>query len=111
MGNMRTGTEIVNPSVFIIDVLEPCVASIKCKLAHFDSLTLSSNELLQRLSLLPVDVYVFQQQLRCAGHVMRMLWDRLPRKMILKRPKCYPNLTCGRSLKKSLKKADVDIKN
>lgn len=69
------------------------------------------SELLQRLSPSPVDVYVFEQQLRCAGHVMRMPQDRLPRKMILKRPKGYPNLTCGRSLKKSLKKADVDIKN
>ena len=47
---------------------------------------------------------------------MRMPWDRLPRKIISswvrsKRPKGCPNLIYVRSLKKSLKKADVVIEN
>ena len=75
-----------------------------------------TSELLQRLSLSPTDVYVSQQQLRWGGHVMCMPWDLLPRKMISstvgsERPKGCPNLTYGQFLKKSLKKADVDIEN
>ena len=47
---------------------------------------------------------------------MRILWGRFPRKMISswvrsKRHKSCPNLTYGRSLKKSLKKYDADIEN
>ena len=77
---------------------------------------ITTSKLLQRLSLSPIDVYVSQRQLRWVGHVMRMSWDRLPRKVISfwirsKRPKGCPNLTYGRSPKKSLKKADVDTEN
>ena len=68
----------------------------------------------QRFSLSPMDVYVCQRQLPWAGHVMRMPWDCLPRKMILfwvrsKQPKGCANVTYGRYLKSFLKKADVDI--
>ena len=77
---------------------------------------IATSGLLYRLVLSPIHVYVSQQQLRRVGHVMRMLWYRLPRKMISswvcsKRPKGCPNLTYGRYLKKSLKKANVGIEN
>ena len=77
---------------------------------------INTSELLQKLSLCSIDTYVSQQQLRWAGHVMRMPWNRLPRKVMSswvrsKRPRGCPNLTYGRSLKKSLKKADIDIEN
>ena len=73
-------------------------------------------QLLQRLNLFHIDVYISQRQLRWAGHVMRMPWDRLPRKMITswvrsKRPFGCPKLTYGRSLKKSLNKAGVETEN
>ena len=75
-----------------------------------------ASELLQRLSLPLIDVFVSQRKLRWAGHVMCMWRDRFPRKMISsricsKRPKCCPKLTYGWSLKKCLKKADVDTEN
>ena len=54
--------------------------------------------------------------MRWAGHVMRMPWNRLPNKMIsswvrAKRPRGCPSLTYGRSLKKSLLKAGVELEN
>ena len=63
---------------------------------------ITTSELLQRPSLSPTDVYVSQRKLHWTGHVMRMSWDYLPRKMISKRPKGYPNLTYDRSLQMSL---------
>ena len=71
-------------------------------------------ELLKRLSLLSIDTYFSKKQLRWAGHVVRMQWSRLPRKLLSswvrsKRPKVAPRYTYGRSLYKSLKKAGIDI--
>lgn len=48
-----------------------------------------------------------------AGHVARMPWDRLPRKMLScwvpsKRPRGFPKITYGRSLIKCLKKVGLD---
>ena len=73
-------------------------------------------ELLQRLSLPLIDVFVSQRKLRWVGVVMCIWREHLPIKMISsricsKRPKCCPKLTYGWSLKKSLKKADVDTEN
>ena len=77
---------------------------------------ITTAELFQRNSLSLTDVYVLQGQLGCAGHVMRIPWDRLPRKMISswvrsKSPEGCSNLTYGRSLEKSWEKADFDVEN
>ena len=71
-------------------------------------------ELLKRLSISSIDTYICRQQLRWAGHVIRMPWTRLPRKMIScwvrsKRPRGAPRYTYGRSLFKALKKAGIDV--
>ena len=71
-------------------------------------------ELLNRLSLVSVDSYICKRQLRWAGHVIRMPWSRLPRKMLsswvrAKRPRGAPRYTYGRSLYKTLRKAGVDV--
>ena len=57
---------------------------------------ITTSELLQILSLSTTDVYVTQRKSRWAGHVIRMPWDRFPRKMISswvrsKRPKGCPS--------------------
>ena len=69
--------------------------------------------LLERLSFNSIDTYVCRQQLRWAGHVIRMPWSRLPRKIMScwvrsKRPRGAPRFTYGRSLVKCMKKVDID---
>ena len=59
-----------------------------------------------------IDVYITRSQLRWAGHVSRMPYHRLPRKMLsswvrAKRPRGAPKLTYGRMLRKALKKVGV----
>ena len=75
---------------------------------------ISNNELMNRLSVKSVDTYIYRRQLQWAGHVIRMPWSRLPRKMLSswvrsKRPIGAPKFTYGRSLYKALKKADIDV--
>ena len=72
-----------------------------------------TTDLLERLSVESIDTYICRQQLRWAGHVIRMPWSRLPRKMLScwvrsKRPRGAPKYTYGRSLMKCLKKANID---
>ena len=71
-------------------------------------------ELMNRVSIISIDTYIVQKQLRWAGHVSRMPWNRLPRKMLScwvrsKRPRGSPKFTYGRALYKSLKKAKIDV--
>ena len=73
-------------------------------------------DLLDKLSLESIDSYICRQQLRWAGHVIRMPWSRLPRKMLScwvrsKRPRGAPKYTYGRSLMKCLRKAKIDTEN
>ena len=73
-------------------------------------------DLLKRTGLNTIDVYVSRRQLRWAGHVARMDFDRLPRKMLSawvteKRPTGAPEFTYGRGLSKALRKADIETKN
>ena len=74
---------------------------------------ISSAELRNRTGLKTIDSYITQRQLRWAGHVARMDFGRLPRKMMTSwvrhpRPRGCPRFTYGRGLNKALKKADVD---
>jgi hypothetical protein len=74
---------------------------------------ISNDTLMERLSLKSIDTYISKQQLRSAGHVVRMPWSRLPRKMLStfvrsKKPRGgAPQYTYGRSLYKALKKACI----
>ena len=60
-----------------------------------------------------IDVSVSKRQLRWVGHIARMGYDRLPRKMLVslvpsKRPIGAPGFTYGRDLYKYFKKFDID---
>ena len=77
---------------------------------------ISTRELLRRTGLSAIDVYVTRKQLRWAGHVARMDFSRLPRKMISswvrnKRPRGAPQYTYGRALMKAMLKAGVDARS
>ena len=70
-------------------------------------------ELMNEVDVKDIDSYLCKQQLRWVGHVIRMPWERLPRKMLScwvrsKRPRGCPIFTYGRSIFKSLKHAGVD---
>lgn len=74
---------------------------------------ISTDQLLDRMSLRSIDTYVTRRQLRWAGHVARMDFTRFPRKMLSswvpsKRPVGAPEYTYGRGLYKALKKAGID---
>ena len=43
---------------------------------------ISSMQLMQELGLDAIDFYVARRQLRWLGHVSRMGWERLPRRML-----------------------------
>ena len=75
---------------------------------------ISTADLIERLGLKSIECYVTRRQLGWAGHVARMGFDRLPRKLLSswvtnKRPRGAPEFTYGRGLMKALKKADVPI--
>ena len=74
---------------------------------------ISTEELLNRLGLKSIDAYVTTRQLQWAGHVMRMPFERLPRKLISswcaeKRPVGCPAYTYGRGIYKALKKVNIE---
>ena len=74
---------------------------------------ISTADLLARLGLPAIDTCITRRQLRWAGHVSRMEYSRLPRKMLSgwvrsKRPRGCPRFTYGRTLQKSLQKARID---
>ena len=73
---------------------------------------ITTKELLDRLGLKSLDAYVNRRQLQWAGHVVRMPYERIPRKMLSswvgeKRPVGCPEFTYGRGLNKALKKAGI----
>ena len=74
---------------------------------------LSNDYLLGNLGLKSIRVYCFKRQLRWAGHVARMSYERMPRKVLSswvpnKRPIGAPEFTYGRSLFKCLKESSID---
>lgn len=77
---------------------------------------ISTAELLDRVGLESIETYIYRQQLRWAGHVSRMNWDRLPRKMlsswvVSKRPRGCPKMTYGRSIRKCMSKCGINVDN
>ena len=74
---------------------------------------ITSVELMQRLGLDGIDFYVARRQLRWLGHVRRMPFARLPRRMLsawvpCARPRGAPRLTFGRSVAKAMDVFDLD---
>ena len=68
---------------------------------------------MSRTGLDAADFYVAQRQLRWLGHMARMDFGRLPRRMLSawvphKRPVGAPVMTYGRSVMKALKKFNID---
>ena len=94
-----------------------CVRSIcRVTVTGCYDIRISNEELLRRLNLRKIDDYITERQLRWAGHVVRMNFDRLPRKMLsswvcTKHPIDAPEFIYGRGFYKSLTKAGVDVKN
>ena len=94
-----------------------CVRSIcRVTVTGCYDIRISNEELLRRLNLRKIDDYITERQLRWAGHVVRMNFDRLPRKMLsswvcTKHPIDAPEFTYGRGLYKALTKAGVDVKS
>ena len=75
---------------------------------------ISTHTLSQELGLDLIDDYVTRRQLRWAGHVARMPFDRLPRRMLSswvpsRRPTGAPKMTYGRTLRKGLKKFSIEL--
>ena len=75
---------------------------------------ISNADLQKRLDLRPIKSYLTRRQLRWAGHVSRMSFDRLPRKMLSswvrsKRPRGAPQMTYGRTIKRLLKCANIEV--
>ena len=74
---------------------------------------ISDSDLRRRLNLESIDKYVGMRQLSWAGHVARMPFDRLPRKLLSSwarspRPPGAPQFTYARGLHKALTKCDID---
>ena len=68
---------------------------------------------MNRLNIKSIQSYVTKCQLQWAGHVSRMDFERLPRKMISswvgsKRLRDAQKMTYGRTLKRSLNRAGID---
>ena len=77
---------------------------------------ISTADLLNRLGLATIDTFITRNQLRWAGHLRRMDFSRLPRKMLscwvrAKRPRGAPRFTYGRALYKALQKAEIERRN
>ena len=75
---------------------------------------ISNADLQKRLDLRPIKSYLTRRQLRWAGHVSRMSFNRLPRKMLSswvrsKRPRGAPQMTYGRTIKRLLKCANIEV--
>ena len=76
-----------------------------CRINRFQTRKkqISTSQLLNDLKLKPIEAYIDQRQMSWAGHVSRMTWNRLPRKMLTawcnsKRPKGAPQNTYGQNL-------------
>ena len=74
---------------------------------------ISTDKLLARVGLRTIESYINRRQLQWAGHVLRMPFERLPRKMLTcwvasPRPRGCPQFTYGGGLYKALRRADID---
>ena len=84
-----------------------CRTMCRITMAHTIRHRISSENLLKRLHIEPLDTYYHRRILRWAGHVSRMPMSRAPRKLLTgwvanSRPIGCPQMTWGRTLKKAL---------
>ena len=84
-----------------------CRTMCRIAMAHTIRHRISSENLLKRLHIEPLDTYYHRRILRWAGHVSRMPMSRAPRKLLTgwvanSRPIGCPQMTLGRTLKKAL---------
>jgi hypothetical protein len=49
---------------------------------HVERYSITNQELIDRLGLQTIETYLAQRQLQWLGHVCRMDWTRLPRKLL-----------------------------
>ena len=94
--------------------LPPSEKCVNVTRLHTRILHIKTTYLLESLLLDPMDLNICKRHLSWAGHVFRMPWNSLPRKMYTSwvrspRPRGCPKMTYGRSLKKSLKKSEINI--
>ena len=94
-----------------------CVRTIcRVTLWHTWKRRITMTSLLNRAGLWTIDMYVSQRQLRWLGHVCRMDFDRLPRKMLscwvdASRPRGAPqSVTYARGVYKAMGKFNIDRK-
>jgi hypothetical protein len=91
-----------------------CVRSMnRVTLKHCFNHRISTASLLDKMNLESIDTYVKCRQLRWLGHVGRMPFERLPRKMLsswcaTKRPRGAPQMTYGRTIGKALAHFHID---
>lgn len=75
---------------------------------------ISTQKLCEDLSLQPIEFYIAHRQLTWLGHVGRMGFNRLPRRMLSAwvnhpRPKGAPEMTYGRAVNKALKRFEIPV--
>ena len=75
-----------------------------------------TREIETELGLDSMDKYIARRQLRWLGHVSRMPFDRLPRRLLsswipYKRTRGAPEMTFGKTMIKALKTYDIDPKH
>ena len=98
------------------NVHHSCIRAM-CRLnrLHVLKYRISNEQLLSKLNLKPIELYIFNRQLSWHGHASRMSFERLPRKLPLswmcnRRPKGSPEFTYGRDVYKAFKWFDIDKK-
>ena len=91
-----------------------CIRSM-CRInrSHVFLYRISTESLLIRLNIQQIEFYIFNRQLSWLGHVSRMSFDRLPRKLLScwvcnARLRGSPEFTYGRSVYKALKWFDIE---
>ena len=92
-----------------------CVRKI-CNVTRLNTriLHIKTTDLLESFFLDPIDLHICKCLPRRAGHVFRMPWNCLPRKMLTSwirssRPRGCLKMNYGRSLKKFLKKSEINV--
>ena len=91
-----------------------CVRAMRrVTLKHTFAHRISDSELREKMGLETLDVYITRRQLGWGGHVARMPFFRLPRRMLsswvyARRPTGSPQFTYARGLRKALIKAGID---
>ena len=74
---------------------------------------ISTEDLEKKLGMQSIDVYVYRRQLAWLGHVSRMGFERIPRKLLsawvnAPRAACGVEMTYGRALGKAFRYAGLD---